>query len=136
MLLAEHFGTVFVLALLQRAESRSPYADDVDVPASMAADEALHEEIVRALANDGRQRLSGNFRAAVFGANDGLVSNLALVAGVGASGLPAGAVLLTGVAGLLSGALLIAIGVLLMTGVWASWMSELQGLIATFEPVV
>ena len=38
--------------------------------------------------------------------------------------------------GLLSGALLIAIGVLLMTGVWASWMSELQGLIATFEPVV
>lgn len=38
--------------------------------------------------------------------------------------------------GLLSGALLIAIGVLLMTGVWASWMSELQGMIATFEPVV
>lgn len=38
--------------------------------------------------------------------------------------------------GLLSGALLIAIGVLLMTGVWSAWMSELQGLIATFEPVV
>ena len=38
--------------------------------------------------------------------------------------------------GLLSGALLLAIGVLLMTGVWATWMSELQGLIATFEPVV
>ncbi|APX32776.1 cytochrome C biogenesis protein ResC [Brachybacterium sp. P6-10-X1] len=38
--------------------------------------------------------------------------------------------------GLLSGALLIAIGVLLMTGVWAAWMSELQGLVATFEPVV
>jgi cytochrome c-type biogenesis protein len=38
--------------------------------------------------------------------------------------------------GLLSGALLLAIGVLLMTGVWASWMSQLQGLIATFEPVV
>ncbi|WP_114853709.1 cytochrome c biogenesis CcdA family protein [Brachybacterium sp. YJGR34] len=38
--------------------------------------------------------------------------------------------------GLLSGALLIAIGVLLMTGVWASWMSSLQGMIATFEPVV
>jgi cytochrome c-type biogenesis protein len=38
--------------------------------------------------------------------------------------------------GLLSGALLIAIGVLLMTGVWATWMSELQGLISTFEPVV
>ncbi|ATG54087.1 cytochrome C biogenesis protein ResC [Brachybacterium ginsengisoli] len=38
--------------------------------------------------------------------------------------------------GLLSGALLIAIGVLLMTGVWTAWMSGLQGLIATFEPVV
>ncbi|MGP5837377.1 cytochrome c biogenesis CcdA family protein [Brachybacterium alimentarium] len=38
--------------------------------------------------------------------------------------------------GLLSGALLIAIGVLLMTGLWSEWMSELQGLIATFEPVV
>ena len=105
MLLAEHFGTVFVLALLQRAESRSPYADDADVPASMAADEALHEEIVRALANDGRQRLSGNFRAAVFGANDGLVSNLALVMGVGATGMAGSQVLFTGIAGLLAGAL-------------------------------
>ena len=38
--------------------------------------------------------------------------------------------------GLLSGALLIAIGVLLMTGVWSTWMSQLQGLIATYEPVV
>lgn len=38
--------------------------------------------------------------------------------------------------GLLSGALLIAIGVLLMTGVWATWMSQLQVLIADFEPVV
>ncbi|WP_193103447.1 cytochrome c biogenesis CcdA family protein [Brachybacterium sp. FME24] len=38
--------------------------------------------------------------------------------------------------GLLSGALLIAIGVLLMTGLWSAWMSELQGLIATYEPVV
>ena len=38
--------------------------------------------------------------------------------------------------GLLSGALLIAIGVLLMTGVWATWMGELQGLIGNFEPVV
>lgn len=105
MLLAEHFGTVFVLALLQRAESRSPYADDADALDAMAADEALHEEIVRALANDGRQRLAGNFRAAVFGANDGLVSNLALVMGVGATGMAGSAVLFTGIAGLLAGAL-------------------------------
>lgn len=38
--------------------------------------------------------------------------------------------------GLLSGALLIVIGVLLVTGVWSNWMAQLQGVIATFEPVV
>lgn len=105
MFLAKHFGSVFVLALLQRAESRSPYDDDQDASPAMAADEAIHEEIVRALANDGRQRLSGNFRAAVFGANDGLVSNLALVMGAGATGMSSTMVLFTGVAGLLAGAL-------------------------------
>jgi VIT1/CCC1 family predicted Fe2+/Mn2+ transporter len=71
----------------------------------MAADERIHEEVVRALATRGRNRLSGTFRAAVFGANDGLVSNLALVLGVSAAGLPNHVVLLTGVAGLLAGAL-------------------------------
>ncbi|KAA9394690.1 rubrerythrin family protein [Kocuria coralli] len=103
--LAEHFGSVFVLALIQRAESRSPYDKDEDASPAMAADEAIHEEIVRALANDGRQRLSGNFRAAVFGANDGLVSNLALVMGAGATGMSSTMVLFTGIAGLLAGAL-------------------------------
>lgn len=38
--------------------------------------------------------------------------------------------------GLLSGALLIAIGVLLLTGQWSAWMADLQSVIATFEPVV
>ncbi|MGY5766168.1 cytochrome c biogenesis CcdA family protein [Brachybacterium sp. DNPG3] len=38
--------------------------------------------------------------------------------------------------GLLSGALLIAIGVLLLTGQWSVWMAGLQGMIATYEPVV
>ncbi|WP_435531231.1 VIT1/CCC1 transporter family protein [Ruania suaedae] len=49
--------------------------------------------------------MSGTFRAAVFGANDGLVSNLALVLGIGASGVGTTAVLVAGVAGLLAGAL-------------------------------
>jgi VIT1/CCC1 family predicted Fe2+/Mn2+ transporter len=71
----------------------------------MAADEAIHEEVIRGLAERGRNRLSGTFRAAVFGANDGLVSNLSLVLGVTAAGIPSGAVLATGVAGLLAGAL-------------------------------
>ena len=102
---ARRFGSVFVLALAQRAEARSPYEGDGDATAAMAADERIHEEVVRGLAARGRNRLSGSFRAAVFGANDGLVSNLALVAGVSASGMAPGAVLVTGIAGLLAGAL-------------------------------
>ncbi|WP_309617728.1 VIT1/CCC1 transporter family protein [Salinibacterium sp.] len=104
-LLARRFGSVFVLALAQRAEGRSPYEGDVDATEAMAADERIHEEVVRALAARGRQRLSGTFRAAVFGANDGLVSNLALVLGVAAAGVDNRIVLLTGIAGLLAGAL-------------------------------
>lgn len=103
--LARRFGSVFVLALAQRAEARSPYEHDVDATATMAADERIHEEVVRALATRGRKRLSGTFRAAVFGANDGLVSNLALVLGISASGVSNRTVLVTGLAGLLAGAL-------------------------------
>ncbi len=108
--LARRFGSVFVLALAQRAESRSPYDTDLDATQAMAADERVHEEVVRALAARGRSRLSGSFRAAVFGANDGLVSNLALVLGVAAAGVSPQVVLLTGIAGLLAGALSMAAG--------------------------
>ncbi|CAN5231919.1 VIT1/CCC1 transporter family protein [soil metagenome] len=104
-LLARRFGSVFVLALAQRAETRSPYARDSDATAAMAADEEVHAEVVRGLAARGRNRLSGTFRAAVFGANDGLVSNLALVIGISATGVDNSVVLVTGVAGLLAGAL-------------------------------
>ncbi|MCZ2262647.1 VIT1/CCC1 transporter family protein [Isoptericola sp. QY 916] len=104
-LLARRFGGVFVLALAQRAEARSSYDADEHATATMAADEQIHEEVVRALASRGRNRMSGTFRAAVFGANDGLVSNLALVLGIGASGVSSQTVLLTGIAGLLAGAL-------------------------------
>ncbi|ALE04977.1 hypothetical protein AL755_04870 [Arthrobacter sp. ERGS1:01] len=104
-LLARRFGSVFVLALAQRSESRSPYASDVDATDAMAADEAIHEEVVRGLATRGRNRLSGSFRAAVFGANDGLVSNLSLVMGMAATGVGSQVVLFSGIAGLLAGAL-------------------------------
>jgi VIT1/CCC1 family predicted Fe2+/Mn2+ transporter len=103
--LARRFGSLFVLALAQRAEARSPYDDDADATETMAADERIHGEVVRGLAARGRRRAAGSFRAAVFGANDGLVSNLALVLGIGATGVPPVAVLFTGIAGLLAGAL-------------------------------
>lgn len=104
-LLAHLFGTIFILAMAQRAEQRSSRDVDDDVPAHMQADEHIHAEVIRSLAAKSRETLAGTFRAAVFGANDGLVSNLALVLGVAASGMEPHAVLLTGVSGLLAGAL-------------------------------
>lgn len=107
---AQRFGSVFVLALMQRNEGRSPYERDDDATEAMAADERIHGEVVRGLAMRQRLALAGSFRAAVFGANDGLVSNLALVLGIGATGVPATTVLFTGIAGLLAGALSMAAG--------------------------
>ncbi len=100
-----HVDPMWGLMLLQRAEGESAYAADDDAARHMAADEVVHEEVLRGLAARGRERLSGNFRAAVFGANDGLVSNLALVVGMSATGVSSGVVLAAGVAGLLAGAL-------------------------------
>lgn len=104
-LLARRFGSIFVLALAQNAEGRSPYESEPFATARMVADERIHGEVVRGLAARGRRRLSGTFRAAVFGANDGLVSNLALVLGIGATGVAPQFVLFSGIAGLLAGAL-------------------------------
>jgi VIT1/CCC1 family predicted Fe2+/Mn2+ transporter len=53
---------------------------------------------------------SGNLRAAVFGVNDGLVSNASLILGVAGAGAPPGMVLLSGAAGLLAGAFSMAAG--------------------------
>ncbi len=103
--MAKRFGSIFVLALAQNAEDRSPYDDDPSATSAMVADEKIHREVVRGLAARGRRRLSGTFRAAVFGANDGLVSNLALVMGIGATGVAPQFVLFSGIAGLLAGAL-------------------------------
>ena len=103
--MAKRFGSIFVLALAQNAEGRSPYETEPFATPAMAADEKIHHEVVRGLAARGRRRLSGTFRAAVFGANDGLVSNLALVMGIGATGVAPQFVLFSGIAGLLAGAL-------------------------------
>ncbi|GAB3631476.1 VIT1/CCC1 transporter family protein [Microbacterium shaanxiense] len=103
--MAGRFGSIFVLVLAQSAEARSPYDTEQYATPAMRADEKIHHEVVRGLAARGRRRLSGSFRAAVFGANDGLVSNLALVLGIGATGVGSSFVLFSGIAGLLAGAL-------------------------------
>jgi VIT1/CCC1 family predicted Fe2+/Mn2+ transporter len=56
-------------------------------------------------------RIGGNaLRAAVLGANDGLVSNFCLIMGVAGAGGARSAILIAGVAGLLAGALSMALG--------------------------
>jgi VIT1/CCC1 family predicted Fe2+/Mn2+ transporter len=61
---------------------------------------------------EGRHRATGGnaLRAAVLGASDGLVSNFNLVMGVAGAQLAAGTILLTGFAGLLAGAISMALG--------------------------
>jgi VIT1/CCC1 family predicted Fe2+/Mn2+ transporter len=109
-LLDRRFGWVFVLALIEQAERRASGIAAPDAPASIAADEAIHSEVVRGLAARGRGQMSGALRAAVFGVNDGLVSNIALVLGVVGGGAATRTVLLTGLSGLLAGALSMAAG--------------------------
>ena len=57
-----------------------------------------------------RDVAGGWLRPAVFGAMDGLVSNVALITGVAAAGARAHVVALTGLAGLLAGSLSMAVG--------------------------
>lgn len=103
--LAGMFGSVFVLALAQRSEQRTAYDSDADATPHMAADEHIHGEVVRSLGAESRTHMAGSFRAAVFGANDGLMSNLALILGVAAAGMESHLVMTTGIAGLLAGSL-------------------------------
>lgn len=52
----------------------------------------------------------GWLRAAVLGANDGIVSTASLVVGVAAAGIPRGDILIAGIAGLVAGAMSMAAG--------------------------
>jgi vacuolar iron transporter family protein len=68
-------------------------------------------EVPAALVPDHHADVAGGWlRAAVFGAMDGLVSNIALIAGVGGGGAAAHTVVLTGAAGLVAGAISMALG--------------------------
>jgi VIT1/CCC1 family predicted Fe2+/Mn2+ transporter len=108
--LARRLGSLVVLGLVQRAEAGGHYEDDAEATAAMAADERVHALVVAGLAQQQRTRASGWFRAAVFGANDGLVSNFSLVAGMAGAGSSSTVILLAGLAGLLAGALSMAAG--------------------------
>lgn len=127
LFLIRRFGTGLVLpSVLSMENSGSEAYSEVDGASEMARDERSHGRVLRAMRHvapggtegstlarmEGRHRGAGGnaLRAAVLGANDGLVSNLSLVMGVAGAGLPGRSILLTGFAGLLAGSIAMALG--------------------------
>jgi VIT1/CCC1 family predicted Fe2+/Mn2+ transporter len=130
--LARRFGPSFVLPTINTLEKSDSNAYDSQpeaVAGGLAQVERSHARVIEALASpgpgggaggvpggtlariEGRHRLGGNeLRAAVLGANDGLVSNLSLVMGVAGAALDQHAILLTGLAGLVAGSCSMAMG--------------------------
>jgi VIT1/CCC1 family predicted Fe2+/Mn2+ transporter len=126
--LAQRFGPAFVMPTIAAAEfaDRNKYASQADAHA-ISADERGHAAVVRVMARaPTRKPVTGadiseaepwhrgasgnNLRAAVLGANDGLVSNFCLVMGVAGAWTGNRVVLLTGLAGLVAGACSMALG--------------------------
>lgn len=129
-LLARRFGAGFVLPTVAGMETadRHAYANQPESrKSSLPADEQAHSRLIGAIMGaagsrgmegaaiarlEGRHsNVGGNaLRAAVLGANDGLVSNLSLVMGVAGASGGGSAVLVAGFAGLLAGAISMALG--------------------------
>ncbi len=108
--LAQWFGVGFVLPSITVREmhDRDDYEGQDDAQAAgLAREEHDHAAILR---NRTRDAFGNNLRAAVLGANDGLVSNLCLMMGVAGGGARAETLLLTGMAGLIGGACSMALG--------------------------
>lgn len=127
--LARRFGTGLVAPIVTNMElaAQTMYDDQPEAVAeNLPADERSHARLFREIAKtgkmhdpqvsiaqvEGRHRgASGNaLRAAVLGANDGLVSNLALVVGVAGASPGQDIVILAGIGGLVAGALSMAQG--------------------------
>jgi VIT1/CCC1 family predicted Fe2+/Mn2+ transporter len=124
---ARRLGPQWVLPTIATSErvgrhmyDRQPEAQNTMLP----VDERSHARLLSAIVGktgldgnalarfEGRHRaIGGNaLRAAVLGANDGLVSNLSLVMGVAGAELSGQTILVTGLAGLLAGACSMAMG--------------------------
>lgn len=125
--LARRFGPSLVLPSLAATEwnGQADYDDQAETGGTgMRGEERSHARLLRELSGqggveggalarlEGRHRTVGGnaLRAAVLGANDGLVSNLSLVMGVAGASLSSRSILLTGIAGLLAGSGSMAMG--------------------------
>ncbi len=123
---ARRYSTDLVLPIVEQDERDAvdDYTAEPDAPAFMLEDEAGHARALAALlAEDAgaaagdpiaegwhRTDKSGTLRAGIFGINDGLVSNTALVMGFAGAGASQATVLFAGLAGLLAGAFSMAAG--------------------------
>ncbi len=126
--LARRFGPAFVLPVINTLEQSDSGGYDKQpeaVAGGLPQAERSHARLLSAIANprtgleggtiarlEGRHRAMGgnSLRAAVLGANDGLVSNLSLVMGVAGAEASNASILLTGLAGLVAGACSMAMG--------------------------
>ena len=126
--LAKRFGPQFVLPTIAGNEKMDSGAYDGQPDAEakeFARDEKSHARMLSMASNsagglpggsvaqmEGRHRASGGnaLRAAVLGANDGLLSVLSLVMGVAGASMTGHQVLITGLAGMLAGAGSMALG--------------------------
>lgn len=125
--LARRFGPNLILPTMRTLEQvdSGKYAGEPEAQgAGLSADERSHARLLEALAGpagapgaaisrlEGRHRGAGGnaLRAAVLGANDGLVSNLSLVMGAAGAAFSERLVLVTGLAGLLAGSCSMAMG--------------------------
>jgi vacuolar iron transporter family protein len=118
-------GAAFVTTTMASVESgdQHSYASQQDGGPALARDERSHARLLKEIAREGlpgpaiarlegRHRASaGNaLRAAVLGVDDGLISNFGIVMGVAGAGADGRAVLVAGFAGMLAGALSMALG--------------------------
>ena len=126
MRIARRFWSAVIVATIAQREStdQAMYDSQPEATATMPADERSHARLFRELSwgrgleggavarIEGRHKASGGnaLRAAVLGANDGLVSNLSLSMGVAGASGGGRAVLVAGMAGLLAGSLSMALG--------------------------
>jgi vacuolar iron transporter family protein len=125
--IARRFGTQAVLPMVLMGESSdvAKYVKQGREAAALVVEEQEHGETLRRMSgakpNTPQGRITererwhrlgrgGALRAGVFGANDGLVSNLSLLLGVAAAGASRETLLVTGLAGLFAGALSMAVG--------------------------
>jgi VIT1/CCC1 family predicted Fe2+/Mn2+ transporter len=125
--MARKYGSASVVGMIAAIESQAAGEYDGQAEAEavgMNRDERSHARVFGYLAKnsggmegadvarvEGRHRSGGNaLRAGVLGANDGLVSVFCLVMGVAGAGVDQRTILITGAAGLLAGALSMALG--------------------------